>query len=108
MTKYIPKDICKKLVRMGCVSESKFYYTIGGLQHCDVHRYGGDLVPAFIPWDFVENSQKARENAKILWPQGIYKYGNAIKVDIARHDCIDSADAVEFIVRSVEAKEKVI
>lgn len=99
--KYIPRTTCEKLVKMGCVSESGFEYVNSLLQDCD----GGDLIPAFTPWDFVGTSLQARENARILWVDMSDPYPCSRAF---RHDCIDSKDAVEFIVRAVEAKEKVI
>lgn len=112
MTKYIPRTTCKKLVRMGCVSESGFFWPVfyegephGPYKDKPYFNHSEPVLEAFTPWDFVGTSKQARDNARILWVNMSDPYPCSRTF---RHDCIDSKDAVEFIVRSVEAKEKVI
>ena len=69
--KFLPRDICEKLVEKGCVSESRAYWFWDGCLW--VIRYGDDFHPkintrAFIFQDFCGISEQAKKNCEILWP----------------------------------------
>lgn len=117
---FIPKSTCEKLEEMGCVSENTDIYW--SAQHQNKLIKGSydwcfevklPNIPAFTPWDFVGTSERARENARILWGdmKVVANNGPHYKIydphtgfEHNRHACIDSPDAVEFIVRAVEER----
>lgn len=83
------------------------------------------LCPAFTPWDFIGTSEQARDNARILWGDeiatpdpkdvdfgGISGQLTSMICLVAnpggwkkrREDCINSDDAVAYIVEAIERK----
>lgn len=129
---FLPKEICLKLLGMGCKSQCGFGYdstghirklpndSIAGLALDEF----GPYTTAFTPWDFVGTSKQARENARILWGEesvdslgttesqwreevnaGHIKSGFASgeeSYSYHRHACIDAEDAVKYICDAVE------
>lgn len=123
---FIPKEICEKLMEMGCVSDASFRWCIyedsDGSDWMPLELYLSDdpwladeikdprfynykytIIYAFTPWDFVGTSELARKNANILWSDMSAPFPCSRTF---RHDCIDSDDAVRYIVDAVERAKK--
>ena len=76
---YADIELCKKFVEMGMKSRSGFYYCGGCPEDLrwlqfnpsdgdHMHReYDGD-IQAFHPWDIIANTEQAKKNREILWP----------------------------------------
>lgn len=122
--KFLPKSTCEALVKMGCKSESEFFYPIEEVnnsslcvRHSTQHQYFKIPFgpPAFTPCDFLADTDQARENCRKLWPQkrmvNVPCPGGRIgceeeEWDKYRHALLDVKDQVMFLVKAVEEKQK--
>ena len=82
--KFLSKEICEKLVELGCKSENgKGYY-----------KHFGYEVPAFYPYDFLSSEDYAISNCKKLSP----------KWRRFRLDLLWAKDQVAFLEEAVRGK----
>lgn len=134
MAYFLPIETSKNLVAIGAKSESGYYWcddrSLGSREpDWKIYNEADDncispKIPAFFPWDFISTSEQARENARILWPGADHQYcdacwrhhdvmsdcdmgcgNNITNSQFHRHACIDSPDAVKYIVEAVEGKK---
>lgn len=65
--KFLDIEMCERLIALGCVSHSLFWYYGQELKPTtNEEASGGKAIPAFNLLDFVENEQYAIENCKKL------------------------------------------
>lgn len=116
--RFLDKPTCEKLVKMGCVSESEFYFWLDPLNDAykpvpGVPFFSREEIPfkvsAFTLEDFVGTHEQAKENCRILWGlkselDGMYLWKHACYAK--RHKILDSDDWVEFLRVEVEKYEK--
>ena len=103
---FCPKDLCEKLVKMGCKSESGDVYSceakeiLSGCTPCE------NCTPAFTLEDVVANTEQAKENARIVWgdsaqPMVVSREERdfliKVLVDDKRHKMIDAPDPWKFL-----------
>ena len=62
--KFFPRELCEKLQKLGCKSESESFYICG-----KVHDRQSD-IQMFSQNDLTGCHPQARENAKIVWGDG--------------------------------------
>ena len=110
---YFKKDLCEKLVEMGCMAgviESDnifgigFYYSETELcLHDELSAKALRLIPAFIEQDFTGSSEQARKNAEIVWhgrhvlEDGGGYFRDTEKYKVMRHELIDSDNPEQLI-----------
>ena len=128
--RFLPKTTCEKLVKMGCVSKSGFYY-IKVTDEWEERAYydpsGKDrseveyCLSVFTLEDFLSTDEYAKENCRKIWPdksndgQILIKYKmNTPKGEWVSHseffrqEIIKSKDWVEFISKAVEERSKTL
>lgn len=81
--RFAPKDLCEKLQKMGCVSESGFYWTRFGIIH---EKDLGDAPErrhayAFDQNDFTGSTWRARQNSEIAWTEEPTNYIETVGFD---------------------------
>ena len=106
---FCPKDLCEKLVALGCKSISCAYWVEKSWGDDIEHGKQGMPfdVPAFTLEDFVANTEQAKENARNVWGTGIRGYSvpnDAFTIikwlepsDWNRHQMIDAPDPWKFL-----------
>lgn len=128
--RFLPKNICEKLVKIGCKTDGFAYYGSPPNFPNGVILYKKDfqpddylenipyLIPAFTLEDFVGTHEQAKENRKIIFPDKFCIDCNKI----AEQDCkafhlrqegdyyflneiVNSKDWVEFISEVVDKKD---
>lgn len=120
---FFPRELCQKLMEMGCVSESGFYWyefkdgrLLVGREVEDfyVEYEPKKLCQAFCQNDFTGCTERARENAKKRW--GVVEYGGDFREAgpsettelwiLKRHAMIDhKGPAHEFVAMGLEDKD---
>lgn len=112
MSKFAPIDLCKKLVELGCRSDSGFVYPPGRDKPTDDDKWWSwdsnyPNTTAFYQNDFTGCHEQARENAKLVWPgsRDNPDYGEYYENhDQQRHEMIDSDDWVKFLENTLQTK----
>lgn len=114
--RFLPKEICEKLIEMGCKNQCFFYWykDLYDYPIVDKSNYKEEFpehyIPAFSLEDFVGTHEQAKENAKIIW-SGVEAIsddpldGNGPKWLLNRHELIDSDDWVEYITNFLNGKQ---
>ncbi len=119
--KFLPENLCKKLIKMGCISECQFFW-YGG--NSPAHLGDSNFAnhpEAFCLEDFVGIHEQAKENARIVWGNAINEdnisdpfpsievvtdeggyYFEAKSCDLHRHAMIDSEDWVEYLEKFIK------
>lgn len=104
--KFVPPDLCQKLIKLGCESDSKFWYVRNienKTEFLEPAAYAPDgpfetvkhnFCPAFSLEDFVGTHSNAHVNVLIIWPDESWR----------RHAIIDSHDWVEYLREQLEQK----
>lgn len=124
--RFLPKNICEKLVKIGLKSESGFYWggfygegPYGPFKGEPKFSSNEKSTPAFTLEDFVSTDEYAKENCRRLWPDKsedgkiLIKYRmntpkreSVSHSDFFRQEIIKSKDWVEFIAETVEERSK--
>lgn len=109
--KFAPKELCKKLIKMGCKSDHFGYQNDRLIHYSNGPRellLFGEIIPAFTLEDFVGTHEQAKENAKIVWgDDGKYRMNNPKKewvlvYDFHRHKIIDSDDWTKYLKETIK------
>ena len=116
--KFASKDLCEKLVKMGCKSEARFGWgpykepiCLGDATFTMIHSM--EIVPAFTLEDFVANTEQARENARIVWGtkdmtpsgyRGQIVSESWLSYNVNRHAMIDAPDPWKFLEETMRKK----
>lgn len=99
--RFFPKEICQKLVELGCVSSSNFIWKQMNLDkngYFTTYGFKSDLTDteAFTLLDFIDTTEQAKENMeKVFRGHSVYRHLHAI---------IDSPDGIEYITNVVSEK----
>lgn len=126
--KFFQKEICEKLVKLGCVSLSnhewwgkKFAtqtsYTVWSLTDASDYQTSNSfyVVQAFTLLDFLSTEEYARENCRILfgdrkandmefsWCTGCQESCCGMGLDWhVRHAILDSPDGIDYVVKFIQ------
>ena len=108
---FAPKDLCEKLVKMGCRTSGFYHYGGDQMKRQWLGVDGGitysENVSAFTLEDFVANTEQAKENAKIVWNEELKSYGlppPTINHEYYRHLLIDAPDPWKFLEETMREK----
>ena len=66
MNEYAPKELCARLEKMGCKSNSGYRYDVED-RLGNTYIYGEGVVEAFEQNDFTGATEQARENSRIVF-----------------------------------------
>lgn len=112
--KFFKKELCKKLLKLGCVSESDMFHWFGpGIdgEHL-LHRskfYPDDYLenregnlPAFSIYDFLSDEEYCKENCKKVFGEKEHPGAWSFDWENERHRWLDSENQEAFIEEAVE------
>lgn len=120
--KFAPLELCKKLVELGCKSESGFHWCHyfkreGGLNFNSLCVHEELPIPIFEQNDFTGCHEQARENAKLVWGDmkvmdvDLNEEGDVVHSHIKfwqgkRQDMIESDDWVKLLEESLNEHKR--
>ena len=91
--RFLKKQTCQKLIELGCKSDGNFY-SWSDVKNNEPHLFPED-TPIFTLCDFLDTTEQAIQNCKILIQDG--NNWTLSKIEQFRHSIIDSIDPIAFI-----------